>query len=159
MTSVSTCFWFENEAEDAARFYTSILPNSSVDRIHPMAADTPGLKKGDTVIVDFTLDGTPYRAMNGGTDFKLSPAVSIFRTCQDQAEVDRLWDILVEGGQPMACGWLTDRFGVSWQIVPDGLLDLFQDPDPARAERAMQAMMTQIKLDIDVIRAAADHTD
>jgi len=158
MAPVVTCLWFENQAEEAARFYVSLLPNSSIDRLHPLAADTPSMKKGETIFVDFTLDGAPYRAMNGGGDFPLTPAVSIFRTCADQAEVDQLWEALLEGGAPMACGWLTDRFGVSWQIVPDGLLDLFADEDRMRAERAMQAMMTQVKLDIGLIRAAADQT-
>lgn len=155
MSSVSTCLWFDNQAEAAASFYTSLVPRSQITGITRYGEAGPG-EAGTVVMVTFTLDGVPYQALNGGPHYTLTPAVSISVQCQDQAEVDRYWHALSEGGQPDQCGWITDRFGLSWQIVPAALPRLLADPDAARANRAMQAMLRMSKLDVAALEAAAD---
>jgi predicted 3-demethylubiquinone-9 3-methyltransferase (glyoxalase superfamily) len=143
------CLWFDGQAEEAAAFYTAIFPNSRIDRVMRAAADTPSGKKGDVLTVDFTLDGEPFNGLNGGPEFHFSESISFIVDCADQGEVDRYWDALVaDGGEHGPCGWLKDRFGVSWQIVPKRLYELLDSPDPAANERAMQAMLQMGKLNV-----------
>jgi predicted 3-demethylubiquinone-9 3-methyltransferase (glyoxalase superfamily) len=151
------CLWFDGQAEDAARFYTTLLPNSSVDRVWRSPADTPSGPAGMVITVDFTLDGQRFMALNGGPEFKFSEAVSFVIETDDQAETDRLWDALTaDGGEPSVCGWLKDRFGLSWQITPRRLNELVNDADPERARRAMEAMLQMGKIDIAELERAAD---
>jgi len=153
MAQISTCLWFDHQAEQAANFYMSIFKDS--ERLGTMYHGEGGHgPKGSILAVTFRINGYEIIALNGGPHFKLSPAVSLFVTCKDQAEVDYFWDRLLEGGEPSHCGWLTDRFGVSWQVVPAGLFDLLQDKDPARAKRSFDAMMKMVKLDIAALRRA-----
>lgn len=153
MPRISPCLWFDGKAEEAARFYVSLLPDSRIDAVVPYAAETPGGKPGDTMIVEFTLAGQSYQALNGGPYFQFSPAISFCIPCRDQAEVDRLWDaLLADGGTPQQCGWLTDRYGVSWQVVPEELPAMMKDK--ARARAVTEAMMPMVKLDIATLRRA-----
>jgi predicted 3-demethylubiquinone-9 3-methyltransferase (glyoxalase superfamily) len=155
MSKITPCLWFASEAEEAARFYVSLLPDSRIDKVQNNVVDTPSGKAGTVLVVEFTLAGQPFLALNGGTRFDFSPAISFSIDCADQAEVDRYWDALSEGGALQRCGWLTDRFGVTWQIVPRALPKLLGDPDPAKARRVMQAMMQMIKLDVAALEQAA----
>ena len=149
------CLWFDGQAEPAARLYTEVFPNSTIDGITHYGPDTPGTE-GAVLTVEFTLDGTRYIGLNGGPQFTFSEAISFQIMCVDQAEVDHYWYRLSEGGYQDQCGWLKDRFGLSWQVVPTRLTELLQDPDPARANRAMQAMLTMRRIDIAALEAAAD---
>jgi predicted 3-demethylubiquinone-9 3-methyltransferase (glyoxalase superfamily) len=133
--------WYDNNAEEAARFYVSLFADSSIDRI------VPG-PEGKVLLVEFTLAGVQYFALNGGPHYKLTPAVSLSVECRDQAEIDHYWEKLSEGGMTIQCGWLTDRFGLSWQVVPVGLGQMMTDPDPAKSGRMMAALMTMTKLEI-----------
>jgi predicted 3-demethylubiquinone-9 3-methyltransferase (glyoxalase superfamily) len=154
---VFTCLWFDGRAEEAARFYTSLLRDSHVDKVWRSPAETPSGPAGMVLTVDFTLAGTKFQGLNGGPDFQFNEAMSIVVECDDQAEVDRLWDALTaDGGEPSVCGWLKDRFGVSWQIAPRRLNELLDDPDPERARRAMEAMLKQGKIELAEIERAAD---
>ncbi len=149
------CLWFDGQAEEAAAFYTEIFPNSRVDKVTRAAADTPSGRKGTVLTVDFTLDGEPFMGLNGGPEFTFSESISFVVDCADQAEVDRYWDQLTaNGGEPGPCGWLKDRFGVSWQIVPKRLYELLDSPDEAANERAMQAMLQMGKLELDGLERA-----
>jgi predicted 3-demethylubiquinone-9 3-methyltransferase (glyoxalase superfamily) len=153
---IAPCLWFHGQALEAAEFYVSVL-GGSIDTVHRGLMDTPGTKKGDVLFVEFTLRGQPYQALNGGPQYNFTAAVSFSVPCADQAEVDRLWAALTaDGGKPVACGWLQDKYGLSWQIVPARMLELMNDPDPARARRAFEAMLTMVKLDIRTIEAAAN---
>ena len=144
-----TCLWFESGGEDAARFYVTLLPDSRIESIYRTQPDQPAL------VVDFTLGGAPYQILNGGPEVTQSAAVSISVVTEDQAETDRLWDALTaDGGKEGRCAWLTDRWGVSWQIVPRVLIERFMSDDRAGAERAFQAMLTMNKVDVAVIEAA-----
>jgi predicted 3-demethylubiquinone-9 3-methyltransferase (glyoxalase superfamily) len=154
MSKIAPCLWFDGEAEEAARFYVSLLPDSRIDRVQNNVADSPGGKTGTVLVVEFTLAGQRFLALNGGRRFEYTHAVSFFIDCADQAEVDRLWDGLLEGGAAEQCGWLKDRYGVPWQIVPRVLLRMLADPDPAKAARVMQAMMDMIKIDIAALEKA-----
>lgn len=157
MNKVYTCLWFDGVAEEAARLYTSLIPNSSMGHVSRAPADNPSGPEGMALTVDFTLDGVPYQGLNGGPDFKFNEAASIVVLCDDQAETDRLWDALIAGGgEPSNCGWLKDRFGLSWQIVPRRLLELLGDPSPDRSRRAMQAMLEMHKIDIQELEDAAN---
>jgi predicted 3-demethylubiquinone-9 3-methyltransferase (glyoxalase superfamily) len=148
-SKVATCLWFDGAAEEAARFYTSLIPDSEVTSVLRVTPDGPAL------LVTFTLAGTPFQALNGGPQHRLSEAVSISVSTKDQAETDRLWDaLLADGGSPMACSWLTDRFGLCWQIVPEVLPRFLGSTDRAAAGRAMQAMMGMVKIDIAALEAA-----
>ena len=159
MSKISPCLWFNGEAEEAARFYVSLLPDSRIDRIQKNLVDGPAGKAGSVLVVQFTLAGQEYMALNGGTRFEYTHAISFKIDCADQAEVDRLWDALsANGGQVERCGWLRDRYGVSWQIVPSVFLELLGGADRAGAERAMRAMMQMVKLDIAALRKAYDGT-
>ncbi|WP_434416792.1 VOC family protein [Nannocystis pusilla] len=157
---ISTFLWFDHQAEEAANFYISIFPNSRIGKITRYGQDSSipgGPKPGSVMTVGFTLDGVEFGALNGGPHFKFSEAISLVVHCATQAEVDHYWDRLGEGGDPRAqqCGWLKDKFGVSWQIVPDALFEVLEDPDPGRAQRATAAMMQMKKLDIAALREAA----
>jgi predicted 3-demethylubiquinone-9 3-methyltransferase (glyoxalase superfamily) len=154
MSKIAPCLWFDGEAEEAARFYVSLLPGSRIDHVQKNVTDSPAGKAGSVLIVKFTLAGQRFLALNGGTRFEYTPAISFQVDCADQAEVDRLWDALSKGGSVERCGWLRDRYGVSWQIVPGVLPQLLGDPDPAKAQRVMQAMLQMVKLDIAGLQAA-----
>jgi len=154
MSKIAPCLWFDGKAEEAARFYVSLLPDSRIDAVLPYTVETPGGKPGDVMLVEFTLAGSPYLALNGGPNFQFTPAMSLFLNCADQAEVDRLWNTLLEGGTPMACGWITDRYGISWQIVPEAMTRMIKDKDPAKVRRVMEAMMTMVKLDLATLEKA-----
>lgn len=151
------CLWFDGNAEEAAEFYTGLLPNSSVDKVWRSPAETPSGPAGMVLTVDFTLDGQKMQGLNGGPDFKFNEAISFVIDCTDQAEVDRLWDALgADGGEPGPCGWIKDRFGVSWQIVPEELNRMMDDPDPERARRAMEAMLKMGKIEVSELRRAVE---
>ncbi len=156
MQKVTPCLWFDGQAEEAATFYTSLLPDSRVDRVVRSPADTPSGSAGTVLLVEFTLAGNRFTGLNGGPQFPFTEAISLQIDCEDQAEADRLWDALCEGGTPSRCGWLKDRYGLSWQIVPTRLTELLADPDPDRARRAMEAMLPMSRLDIAAIERAAD---
>jgi predicted 3-demethylubiquinone-9 3-methyltransferase (glyoxalase superfamily) len=147
--------WFDTEAEEAAEFYISVFDNSRIVNIahYTEAGPRPA---GTVMVVEFELDGHRFVAINGGPEFKFDEAVSFQITCETQDEIDRYWDALTEGGEEGPCGWLKDRYGLSWQVTPTGMDELFADPDPTRAERAMKAMFTMKKLDIEALRRAAD---
>jgi predicted 3-demethylubiquinone-9 3-methyltransferase (glyoxalase superfamily) len=147
--------WFDTEAEEAAEFYTSVFPNSRVLNVarYTEAGPRPA---GTVMTVEFELDGQRFMGINGGPQFTFDEAVSFEITCEDQEEVDRYWEWLTDGGEESQCGWLKDRYGLSWQVVPTGMGELFNDPDPKRAERAMAAMLKMRKLDIAALRSAAD---
>jgi predicted 3-demethylubiquinone-9 3-methyltransferase (glyoxalase superfamily) len=151
------CLWFNGKAEEAANFYTSLLPDSTLDKVWRSPADTPSGPAGMVLTVDFTLNGQQFQGLNGGPEFSFNEAVSFVIECEDQTEVDRLWDALTaDGGEPGPCGWLKDRFGLSWQIVPRRLNELVGDPDPERARRAMEAMLAMGKIDVAELQRAAD---
>jgi predicted 3-demethylubiquinone-9 3-methyltransferase (glyoxalase superfamily) len=154
MTPITPCLWFDGNADTAVDHYLSIFPNSSRLTDSSYGPDTPG-EEGSTMMVSFELDGKLFLALNGGPMFRFTPAISFVVNCATQDEVDHYWDRLLDGGEPLQCGWLTDRFGVSWQIVPDRLDELMSGPDSARANRVMQAMLKMIKLDIAQLEAAA----
>jgi predicted 3-demethylubiquinone-9 3-methyltransferase (glyoxalase superfamily) len=156
MQKVTPCLWFDGQAEQAASYYVSLLPNSRIDRVVRSPADTPSGPAGMVLAVEFTLAGNKFSGLNGGPQFPFTEAVSFQIACEDQAEVDRLWAALSDGGSPSQCGWLKDRWGLSWQIVPTRLFQLLADPDPARARRAMEAMLKMRKLDIAAMERAAD---
>ena len=149
------CLWFDGNAEEAADFYTNLLPDSRVDKIWKSPADTPSGPAGMVLTVDFTLAGQQVQGLNGGDDFHFNEAVSFVIECDDQAEVDRLWDALTaDGGEPGPCGWLKDRFGLSWQIVPKALNEMMDDSDTDAARRAIEAMLQMGKLDVAELRQA-----
>ncbi len=151
------CLWFEGTAEEAADFYTSLLPDSRIDRVWRSPADTPSGPAGMVLTVDFILAGQRFQGLNGGPDFHFNEAVSFVVECEDQGEVDRLWDALAaDGGEPGPCGWIRDRFGLSWQIVPRRLNELVSDPDEDRARRAMEAMLKMGKIEVGELERAAD---
>ena len=150
MPSPVPCLWFDGHGLPAAERYVSLFPNSAVTGTSPGPGDVP-------LTVSFTLDGREHTALNGGPQFQHSEAFSFQVTCADQAEVDRFWDrFIADGGEEGMCGWLKDKFGLSWQVVPRGMAEIFGDPDPGRAERAVQAMMQMRRLDVAALQAAAD---
>lgn len=157
---ISPFFWFNDQAEEAAKFYTSIFPNSkitTVTRYNKESAQNAGQPSGAVMTVAFQLDGQDFTALNGGPVFKFSEAMSLVVHCKSQEEVDHYWDKLSEGGPPQAqqCGWLKDKYGVSWQIIPTELAAILSDPDPAKGHRAMGALMQMKKLDVNALRQAA----
>jgi predicted 3-demethylubiquinone-9 3-methyltransferase (glyoxalase superfamily) len=158
MQKITPFLWFDHgQAEDAAALYVSLFEDSEVTEVSRFPADTPSAPEGDVMTVNFRLAGQEYTGLNGGPEFPFTEAVSLAVLCEDQAEVDRLWDALIAGGgQPSQCGWLKDRFGLSWQIVPKRLNELMADPDPDRARRATEAMLQMGKLDVAALEAAAD---
>jgi predicted 3-demethylubiquinone-9 3-methyltransferase (glyoxalase superfamily) len=147
--------WFDTEAEEAARFYTSVFDNSRIVNVSHYPEGAPR-EAGMVMTVEFELDGQRFVGINGGPEFKFSEAVSFQITCETREELDYYWDKLSDGGSEGPCGWLKDRFGLSWQVTPEGIEELFGDPDPDRARRAMEAMLKMSKLDIETMRRAAD---
>ncbi|HEV2573593.1 MAG TPA: VOC family protein [Beijerinckiaceae bacterium] len=157
MSKIAPCLWFNTQAEEAANFYVSLLPDSRILKVQRNVGDSPGGKDGTVLVVDFTVAGQEFMALNGGMDMEYTHAISFKIDCEDQAEADRLWDKLLEGGgKPEQCGWLKDRYGVSWQIVPRAMLQMLSDPDRAKAQRAMQAMLKMVKIDVAAVQAAFD---
>ena len=159
MQKITPCLWFENgDAEEAAKFYVSLLPDSRIDRIGKSPADWPEGKAGEVLTVEFTLAGTQYLGLNGGPGRPFTEAVSFIINCVDQEDVDRLTAAIIDnGGEMIFCGWVKDRWGLRWQITPIRLMELMKDPDPERARRAMLAMMEMDKIDIAALnRAVAD---
>ena len=156
MPKVSTCLWFGKDAEMAARFYVSLVPGSSLKHIQRSPTAWPGGKAGDVILVTFTLGGQSFQALNGGEPTSYGTAASISVECADQAEVDRLWTALTaNGGSEIMCGWLRDKWGVPWQIVPEILPRLLADPDPNVSARVFTAMTKMVKLDIAALERAA----
>ena len=150
-----TCLWFDTQGEDAAKFYTSVFPNSKLGKISRYGSAGPR-DEGTVMTVAFELMGQEFVALNGGPEFTFNEAISLQIDCQSQEEVDYYWEGLSAGGEEGPCGWLKDRYGVSWQVVPRALTTLIQDPDPGRSQRAMAAMLTMRKIDIAAVQAAAD---
>ncbi len=155
MSTISPCLWFDTQAEDAARFYTSVFPSSRILDVQRYGSAGPR-EEGMVMIVSFALDGRRFLALNGGPDFTFSEAISFEIECADQAEVDRYWSELSAGGEEGPCGWLKDRFGVSWQVVPRRLNELIADPDRERSQRVMAAMLKMGKIDVAELERAAD---
>jgi predicted 3-demethylubiquinone-9 3-methyltransferase (glyoxalase superfamily) len=153
MPSITPCLWFDNNLEEAAQFYTSIFPNSSIEKLHRATEAGPGTP-GEVSWGVFVLDGNRFLGINGGPAFQFTEAVSLMVHCKDQEEVDYYWDRLVDGGEESQCGWLKDRFGLSWQITPDRLLELEGDPDPARAAAATKAMLGMRKIIVSELEDA-----
>ena len=155
MSKVAPCLWFKKEAEEAAKFYTSLLPNSKIVHVQRNVMDSGGGKEGTVLIVEFTIAGQKYLALNGNPKFEFNHAISFSVECEDQAEVDRLWEKLSsDGGEVIECGWVKDRYGVSWQVVPKVMMKMLADPDKEKAKRAMAAMVTMKKLDIAALKRA-----
>jgi predicted 3-demethylubiquinone-9 3-methyltransferase (glyoxalase superfamily) len=149
----TTCLWFDGQAEEAAEYYTSIFPKSKIGEIGRYTEAGPG-EPGSVVAVEFEINGQKFVGLNGGPEFKFNEAISFQIFCKDQDEVDHYWNTLTEEGEESVCGWLKDKYGVSWQVIPDGLLELISDPDPEKAKRATEAMLSMRKLDIEAIRRA-----
>jgi predicted 3-demethylubiquinone-9 3-methyltransferase (glyoxalase superfamily) len=150
---VTPFLWFERAAEEAAAFYVGVFPNSRIDAVVRYPEGTPGVA-GTVMTVAFRLDGQVFTALNGGPHYRFSPAISFVIDCADQAEIDHYWDALSTGGRVQQCGWLDDRYGITWQVVPRALPQMLQDPDPARAQRVAQAMMTMVKFDLAALQRA-----
>jgi len=157
MPTIVPNLWFDTQAEQAAEFYTKVFPNSRILGVSRYPEGAPG-PAGEVMTVEFELDGQRFTGINGGPQFPFTEAVSFLINCRTQEEVDSYWEQLTDGGEPVQCGWLKDRFGLSWQVVPEGMEEVLGDPDPERAQRAMQAMLGMTKLDLAALRAAADGT-
>ena len=155
MPRITHCLWFDTEGKEAAEFYCSIFPNSKITSVSHYTEAGPR-PAGSVMTVSFVLDGNEYVALNGGPEYKFTEAISLMINCADQAEVDYYWDKLTAGGEEVACGWLKDRYGLAWQVVPEGMMEVLNNDDPERTSRAMQAMFTMKKLDLAALRAAAD---
>ena len=155
MQKITPCLWFDGDAEEAAGFYVTLLPDSRIDNVVRSPADNPSMKKGGVLLVEFTLAGQKYSGLNGGPQFPFTEAVSFMILCEDQAEVDRLWEALAAGGgEPIQCGWLKDKYGLRWQICPKQMLDMLASDDREAARRAFEAMMGMVKLDLAELRRA-----
>jgi len=152
---ITANLWFDGEAEQAAEFYTSVFENSRIVSTTRYPAGSPG-PTGEVMTVEWELDGQRFVGINGGPEFNFSEAISLQITCEDQDEVDYYWEKLTDGGEESVCGWLKDRYGLSWQVTPKGMDELFSDADPQRAERAMEAMLKMKKLDVAALQSAAD---
>ena len=159
MSAITPCLWFDGDAEEAAASYVSLLPDSRIDNVMRSPADTPSGAEGSVLTVEFTLAGQRFVGLNGGPHFRFNEAVSFMVDCADQAEVDRLWDALSADESAEQCGWLKDRFGLSWQIIPTALPELLGDPDPDKARRVMQAMLEMKKIDVAALERARDAAD
>jgi predicted 3-demethylubiquinone-9 3-methyltransferase (glyoxalase superfamily) len=157
MQKITPFFWYAKDAEEAAKFYVSIFPDSRIDRVVTMPSDSPSGPAGSVKVVDFVLFGQSFSAMTAAYDEQFNHAISMVVNCDSQEEIDRYWDaLLAGGGKTEACGWLRDRYGVAWQITPTVIIDMMADPDRAKAKRASDAMMQMIKLDIAKLKAAFD---
>ena len=154
MTKLNPCLWFDTEGEDAAKLYTSIFPNSRITHVSRYGEAGPR-PAGTVLTVEFELDGKPFTALNGGPQYKFTEAVSFQIDCADQEEVDKYWDALGEGGEHGPCGWLKDKFGLSWQVIPKRLPELLEDPDREKAQRVMEAMLKIGKIEVDELERAA----
>jgi predicted 3-demethylubiquinone-9 3-methyltransferase (glyoxalase superfamily) len=154
MKKITPCLWFDTDGEEAAEFYTSVFPNSKIGEISRYGSAGPR-PEGTVMTVSFELDGQEFVALNGGPDFTFNEAVSFQVACEDQDEVDAYWSALSEDGEEGPCGWLKDKFGLSWQIIPRRLPELLGDPDPERAQRVMAAMLTMKKIEVDELERAA----
>ncbi|HEX4698673.1 MAG TPA: VOC family protein [Actinomycetes bacterium] len=152
---ITPCLWFDTLAEEAANYYVSVFKNSRIVNVTHYGGAGPR-EAGLVLTVEFELDGEPFTALNGGPDFTFDEAISFQVDCADQAEVDYFWERLTEDGEEGPCGWAKDKFGVSWQVIPRIMPELMTDPDPARAQRAMAAMLQMSKLDVQALRDAAD---
>ena len=150
---IAPCLWFDDQAEEAANFYVSLFEDSRIDRLTLYSEGGMGTP-GSVMLVEFTLAGVGFQALNGGPVFRLSEAESLSVDCESQEEVDRLWELLGEGGEPGPCGWIKDRFGLSWQIVPQALIRMMQDPDSERVRRVVNAMLTMNKLNVAALEQA-----
>jgi predicted 3-demethylubiquinone-9 3-methyltransferase (glyoxalase superfamily) len=155
LQKIATFLWYKREAVEAARFYTTLFPDSHVDRVSALPSDSPSGPAGSVEIVEFTLFGQSFKAMSAGPHHDFNDAISLMVSCESQAELDKYWDgILKHGGKPQACGWITDKYGVRWQIVPTVLLTMMGDPDQAKAARTAKEMLSQVKFDIARLEAA-----
>ena len=154
MQKITTFLWFNDKAEEAANFYVSLFQNSKIESISRYGEAGPG-PKGAVMTVSFQLEGQKFLALNGGPHFSFTPAISLFVNCESQQEVDRLWDKLSDGGRKDRCGWLQDRYGLSWQIIPVALMQLMSDPDKQKAGRVMKAMLGMDKIDVQKLEEAA----
>jgi predicted 3-demethylubiquinone-9 3-methyltransferase (glyoxalase superfamily) len=150
---ITPYLWFDDRAEEAMLFYTSIFKNAKVGEVSRYGEGGPG-EPGKVMSVTFELEGQQFMALNGGPHFSFTPAISVFVNCETQAEVDELWDKLIEGGEPSQCGWLTDKFGLSWQIIPQALGEMLNDKDHEKSQRVMQAMMKMVKIDVPTLERA-----
>jgi predicted 3-demethylubiquinone-9 3-methyltransferase (glyoxalase superfamily) len=155
MPRITPNLWFDTESEEAAQFYVSVFPNSEITTVTRYGEAGPR-EAGMVLTVEFVLDGQEYVAINGGPQFSFSEAISLMVNCADQDEVDYYWSALSEGGEEGPCGWLKDRYGLSWQVCPAGMAELLNDPDQARGQRAMKAMLGMKKIDIAALQAAAE---
>jgi predicted 3-demethylubiquinone-9 3-methyltransferase (glyoxalase superfamily) len=155
MQKISPFLWFDHQAEEAATYYVSLFDDSEITEVTRYPEGSPG-PAGQVMTVSFRIAGQEFTALNGGPEFSFTEAVSFYVHCKDQDEVDRFWSQLTDGGEESQCGWLKDRYGLSWQIVPDRLGELLSDPDPARSQAAMQAMLQMTKIDIKVMEDAAN---
>jgi predicted 3-demethylubiquinone-9 3-methyltransferase (glyoxalase superfamily) len=155
MHKIHPFLWFDNQAEEAMNFYCSIFKNSKIGKVARYGEGGPG-PKGSVMTASFELEGQQFTALNGGPHFKFNEAVSFVVDCKNQAEVDELWDKLTAGGEPSRCGWLKDKFGLSWQIIPSALVELLSQPDPQKSRRVMEAMLKMSKIDIAQLRAASE---
>ena len=153
-SKIRPCLWHDGDAEEAARFYVSLLPDSRIDRIARSPADNPSTQEGEVLTVEFTLAGQPFLGLNGGPAFRFNEAVSFQIETEDQAETDRLWSALAAGGEELECSWVKDRWGLCWQIVPRRLNELMAHPDADVARKAMQSMMTMTRIDIAKLEEA-----
>jgi len=153
MQKITPFLWYDGKAEEAANFYTSIFKNSKVLNVARYGDAGPG-PKGSVMLVTFELDGQRFMALNGGPEYTFSPAISLFVDCETQAEVDELWEKLSAGGSEVQCGWLKDKFGVSWQIIPRALMELMGDKDPAKSRRVFKAMLQMTKIDVEGLKRA-----
>ena len=156
MQKIRPFLWYAKDAVEAARFYTSIFPGSRITRVTTLPSESPSGPPGSVEVVEFELFGQAFAAMSAGPMDPFNHAISFVVDCDDQAEVDRCWNALLQGGKPEACGWLKDRYGVSWQIVPRALFTMMADPDRAKAKRATDAMLKMVKLDLPTLQAAFD---
>ncbi len=155
MSKITPCLWFTNDAEEAARFYVSLLPDSKILKVQRSPADNPSGREGSVLVIEFTLGGQHMIALNGGMKKEYTHALSLMIDCEDQAQVDSVWDaMLKQGGKEEQCGWIRDRWGVAWQVVPKQMLQFLASTDAAAARRAMQAMMKMVKLDVETLRRA-----
>jgi predicted 3-demethylubiquinone-9 3-methyltransferase (glyoxalase superfamily) len=153
MQKITTFLWFNGNAEEAANYYVSTFKHSKIVNTARFGDAGPG-PKGSVMLVTFELEGQQFMALNGGPQYTISPAISLFVNCETQAEVDELWAKLTSGGKEVQCGWLTDKFGVSWQIIPREFMQLMQDKDPVKSQRVFKAMMQMVKIDLDVLKRA-----
>jgi len=149
----TTCLWFDNQGEEAAQYYTSIFKNSPIDGVHRYTEAGPG-PAGAVMTVNFELNGQRFVALNGGPQYSFTPAISLVVECADQAELDYYWERLGDGGHEVACGWLQDKYGLSWQVVPTAFLEMMKDPDPQKVARVTAAMLSMKKLDIAALQRA-----